>query len=372
MHLEWYDYRMHLGIAKEIKKLGWKLESFRYSGFVNTPAFKNLKVDGCIGLSISQDTLNKLLGMNVPVVELGHCPSDREIVRIVPSNVRVAKMAAEHFRDSGYKNVVALNPNKLKMYNERVDNLKRFMEKYGGGVTVLNSSVVNSDMFDELAELAAKNGNALKKSSFAFFAYTDAIGANIVSSAQRQGLKVPENIAVLGVDNDNIFNESLQIPLSSVDTNPEEIGRKSLEILSRIIVENEYPENPIVHIPPSGVVCRNSTSNFNVEDELVARALNWISKNFHMPIQAVDIARELNVSQQGMQKAFIRSHVRTPGQEIRYQRVQEVAKLLRQSTVNLQVIASACGFLSADTMIVNFKKQYDMTPGEFRNKYYAE
>ena len=117
---------------------------------------------------------------------------------------------------------------------------------------------------------------------------------------------------------------------------------------------------------PKGVVTRRSTNCYAVRNPLVSNALHWIQNNFYRGIQATDVAEAMGVTQQGLQKAFAKSYIRSPGNEIRNQRLESVAFLLQTTNANLETIAKNCGFYSVNSLINSFRKKYDTTPGKFR------
>ena len=105
-----------------------------------------------------------------------------------------------------------------------------------------------------------------------------------------------------------------------------------------------------------------------MRNPLVSDALHWIHNNFHSGIQATDVAEAMGVTQQGLQKAFAANYLRSPGQEIRYQRIQAVAHLLSCTNARLEDIAENCGYYSVDTLINSFRKEFGTTPGKYRKQ----
>jgi LacI family transcriptional regulator len=172
---------------------------------------------------------------------------------------------------------------------------------------------------------------------------------------------------VLGVDNDDLINAGLTIGLSSIDSDQEGLGIQAANLLRDLL---DHPDRPLIsevirHVPKE-VVTRRSTDCYAVRNPLVADALHWIQRNFYKGIQATDVAEAMGVTQQGLQKAFSVNYVRSPGQEIRYQRIQMVAHLLSSTNAKLEDIAGNCGYYSVDTLINSFRNEYGTTPGKYR------
>ena len=284
-------------------------------------------------------------------------------------NLEVGRLAAEHFRDQGYREVFALNPGGVKMYEERLESIRHFIQADGGKVTVLESRTMQKEVFEELRFVAQGRGRKLEELSLGFFAYQDTMAAEMISLTRQNDLRVPENIAVLGVDNDDLVNSGLNIELSSVDSDQEGLGVAAANTLNKFLTEpKEFESQQIIRHAPKGVVIRQSTDCYAVENPLVANALHWIKNNYYNGIQATDVAEAMGVTQQGLQKAFSNNHSKSPGQEIRHQRTLAVSHLLRTSTANLGTIAKNCGFYSVNSLINSFRSLYGMTPGKYRKQ----
>ena len=365
--LEWYDYRIHRGVAQIARKEGWQLNCPKDPA-TNEGILKDWKGDGCIALLQGRETLNYFKSSKIPLVDLGLGDHKLPIPRVVTDNREIGRLAAEHFRDHGYREVFALAPGNIAMFQERLDALTEFMKEDGGSVTVLRTSeAMQSDVLRELENIADKRNHQLKELSLGFFAYTDNIAAEMISLCLQHELLVPENIAVLGVDNDDLINDGLTVGLSSIDSDQEGLGRHAAIRLRDML---EQPQNPslaeIVRHPPKKVVVRKSTDCYAVRNPLVSEALHWIQKNYYKGIQACDVATAMGVTQQGLQKAFAANYSRSPGQEIRHQRLLAVVHLLNCTNARLEDIAKNCGFYSVDTLINSFRSFYGVTPGKYR------
>ena len=365
--LEWYDYRIHRGVAQVAREAGWQLNCPK-DPVTNEGFLKNWKGDGCIALLQCTDTLEYFRTHKIPLVDLGLGKHKLPVPRVVTDNREIGRMAAEHFRDHGYREVFALNPGNVRMYQERLDALTEQMETDGGSVSVLDTAeAMQPSVINELHAAAKKRGHRLEELSLGFFAYQDNMAAEMISLALQSELRVPENIAVLGVDNDDLVNSGLTVGLSSIETDQEGLGRLAANTLRSLL---EHPKRKakasIIRHAPKEVITRRSTDCYAVRNPLVSDALHWIQKNYYKGIQATDVAEAMGVTQQGLQKAFAANYTRSPGQEIRHQRVQTVAHLLATTNAKLEDIAANCGYCSVDTLINSFRSAFDITPGKYR------
>ncbi|MGC6424096.1 MAG: substrate-binding domain-containing protein [Lentimonas sp.] len=366
--LEWYDYRIHRGVSRVARECGWQLNCPKDPA-TNEGILRDWKGDGCIALLQCTETLKYFRSHTIPLVDLGLGDHILPVPRVVTDNQEIGRLAAEHFRDQGYREIFALDPDGVKMYEERLRAVSHFMEADGGKVTVLNSNKMQNSVISELREVAAQRDRRIEELSIGFFAFQDTMAAEMISLALRNGLRVPENVAVLGVDNDDLINAGLTIELSSVDSDQEGLGFEAANILKNLMSDPHlYRSQHLIRHPPRGVVVRQSTDCYAVENPLVANALHWIKNHFYSGIQATDVAHAMGVSQQGLQKAFSNNYTKSPGQEIRHQRTMAVAHLLRSSNATLDEIAKNCGYYSVNSLINSFRAEYHTTPGKYRKQ----
>lgn len=367
--LEWYDYRIHRGVAKVAREAGWQLNCPK-DPVTNEGFLKDWQGDGCIALLQCRETLEYFRTHEIPLIDLGLGEHQLPIPRVVTDNRAIGKLAAEHFRDHGYREVFALGPGDIPMYRERLDALTEFMEEDGGSVTVLQTSeTMQPSVLDELRSIARRRERRLEELSLGFFAYQDNMAAEMISLCLRNELRIPENVAVLGVDNDDLINVGLSVGLSSIDSDQEGLGIRAANVLRDMLDPSQCKAKAeVIRHSPKEVITRRSTDCYAVRNPLVSDALHWIHNNFHKGIQAVDVAEAMGVTQQGLQKSFASNYLRSPGQEIRYQRVQAVAHLLSCTDARLEEIAINSGFYSMDTLINSFRKAYGITPGKYRKQ----
>ena len=368
--LEWYDYRIHRGVAQIAREKGWQLncpKSFTH----NEGILKNWQGDGCIALLQCTQTLEYFRTHKIPLVDLGLGEHNLPISRVVTDNEAIGRLAAEHFREHGYKEVFALSAGGNKMYEERLQAFIYYVEADGGKVTVFNSAGrTESKVIQELHELAQAQGRKMEELSVGFFAFQDTAAAEMISICLMNNLRVPENIAVLGVDNDDLVNQGLSVGLSSVDSDQEGLGLTAARTLQKLLDSNsKRSSDSILRHPPRGVVSRLSTDCYAVANPLVANALHWIKNNFYHGIQATNVAEAMGVTQQGLQKAFANCYSKSPGQEIRHQRTHAVAHLLQTTEANLNEIAKNCGYYSVNSLINSFRSEYGTTPGNYRKRH---
>ncbi len=137
--LEWYDYRIHRGVAQVARECGWQLICTKDTT-ASQDFLRAWKGDGCIALLQSNDSLQHFRDHRIPLVDLGLGKHTLEVSRVVTDNRAIGRLAAEHFRDHGYREVFVLNHDNVPMYRERFEALRDSMIADGGSVCLLNST----------------------------------------------------------------------------------------------------------------------------------------------------------------------------------------------------------------------------------------
>ena len=203
----------------------------------------------------------------------------------------------------------------------------------------------------------------------ALFAANDARGRQILDACRKAGVSVPQEIAVLGVDNDELICETAQPQLSSIQMNTEQAGFEAARVLDRMMRRHPRgkPRQMVIPFGFSHVVARRSTETLQIADPLVARTIEFIRINADIVLTIEDIVRHLHVSRRWLEKRF-KSTGRTVHAELMRVRLNRVQTLLRESAMTIDAIADDCGFTSASHLGGLFRKHFDTTPAVYRRQ----
>ena len=181
------------------------------------------------------------------------------------------------------------------------------------------------------------------------------------------GLKVPEDVAILGCENRQVEVGLSPVPLSSVDLNRRKIGRRAAEILDLVMAGCvPFPEHEMV--TPYGVKSRESTSVFTTENDGITRSVIHIRRNFSKPLRMSELARIAGMSERGFRDEFKRLVGRMPKDEIIRTRFAAASQLLRDTNLKLEAVAAESGFGSAKKLCEAFTKLHGITPGRWREE----
>lgn len=196
-------------------------------------------------------------------------------------------------------------------------------------------------------------------------------GRQLADICHFAGVRVPDEVAILAGDSDDLLCEVSTPPLSSISVACERLGHEAAAMLNRMIAGDAPPKQPLL-IPPHGVVSRQSTDVLSIDDPTVVRALRYIHTHAHHGIVVNDVLREVPISRRSLEIQF-RSYLgRSPAEEIRRIRLERGRQLLGRRELSITEIALACGFSNATRFGVAFRKCFGTTPRSFRKTLIAD
>ena len=197
--------------------------------------------------------------------------------------------------------------------------------------------------------------------------YDEADAARLLDAAERIGVSVPEELAILSIGNDPIICENQSVPLSSIDQDLERGGYEAAAMLDRLMDGGRPPKDPVL-ISPNGICLRRSTDIMASSDPLVKNALDYIAAHISAPLGAAQIADALNVSRNILDKRFRADLNRSVGEEVKRQRLALAKLLLRNTGKSVSEIAAAAGFCTPSHLANTFRSDTKMTPREYRRQ----
>lgn len=201
----------------------------------------------------------------------------------------------------------------------------------------------------------------------AVFAGNDLTGARVAKDCVEEGIRVPNDVAVLGVDNDETICLFGGVPLSSIMVPHERLGYLAAQMLDRLM-RDESTEGLDERLPPLHIITRISTEHRAVQDDVVVRALEMIRERLHMGLRVDDIVSDLKINRRSLERRFLSEMGHTPAQEISRARLERAKELLLTTLEPVEVVAERAGYVESRTFLRNFRRVYGMTPTEFRQR----
>lgn len=220
---------------------------------------------------------------------------------------------------------------------------------------------------DRQCEAALAEWLAALPKPVGLMACNDVCGQKVLRRCADLGIAVPKDVAVVGVDNDDVLCNWSNPPLSSVDPNQEKIGYALAAVLAQKIQGGTRLSRTQL-VEPLGVVLRASTDVLAVADREVAETLDYIRQHACDGLQEKDLLRVVRLSRRTLERRFAKLVGRSPREEIVRRQIERVQVLLRQTDLPLREIARITGFTYTESMCRRFKQLMGKSPGEYRQR----
>jgi LacI family transcriptional regulator len=362
--LGWYYPEIHRGVARYARDHHWHM-----TADFDDPIPAHWQGDGAITLLGAQpDLWHRLRRLKVPVVDLTESRPNIRLPRVTMDNVAIGRLAATSFLDQGYRHFAVVQRWELGVSRKRRDAFKLSLQAAGYTCDVLSWPSERGDKVDTRAQRHRWLMHRLEHlpKPLAVFAVRDMEAVETIEACLASGLMIPDQVAVLGVDNNELICECLQVPLSSIDPNLELVGYEGAAMLDRWMDGHPLSLEP-TYIPPRGIVHRRSTDSLAVAHPAVMAALRHLHDHAEQPIQMKDLTRLVAMSRSGLEKAFREHYVRAPMEELRRVRLERAKKLLATTDAKIHTIARQTGFLTSHNLCRAFRQQCGTTPVGYRN-----
>jgi LacI family transcriptional regulator len=319
--------------------------------------------DGIIARSSTPEMVRVLLKTGVPVVEADTVVSGFDLPLVYTSDAITARLAADHFLDRGLKHVAYCNFSGAAWSRLRGDAFAANLANRGIPCALLDDRLRGGDWARQQAKLAGWL-RALPK-PVGIFAENDVCGHRLLDTCRLIGIPVPDQVAVLGVDNDESLCRLTSPPLSSIDPNTQRIGYEAAALLDRMMAGQKPPREPIL-VEPLTVVARQSTDVLAVEDRDVAEAVRYIRANACKGITVKDVLAVVSISRRVLEQRFQVFVGRTPKEEIMRARLNRARELLAQSEFPIAQVAKQSGFSTTNYLANVFRRELNTSPRQYR------
>jgi LacI family transcriptional regulator len=322
-------------------------------------------VHGVIGHFSERELAEQVARAGLPAVDIS--PAQREgpvLPRVSTDDVAVGRLAAAHLLSLGLPHFAffGTRPHYFSFLREK--GFKEAIAAAGLSCHVLlDSSADGSELVDGALEAWLRG---LPK-PIGVLASTDSRALQVLAMCRKTGTAVPKSVAVLGVENDDVFCELATPPLSSIALATRQIGYEAARMLDRLMA-GEQPATGQVLVPPAGVVPRRSTDVPAVLDPDVAAAVRYIALHVRDDLQVADVLREVPMSRRSLEQRFLKALGRTPAAEIRRAQVEVAKQMLAETDEPMARVALAAGFSNAKQLGAGFQHETGLTPTAYRRQ----
>jgi LacI family transcriptional regulator len=330
------------------------------------PRLKDWGANGIIAHVKDAAGARKIVSAGIPTIVKGFqiegCPL------IATDNQAIGVMAAEHLIDHCFRRFAYCGYTDLYWSIERGQAFsQRIQQEPFEFFRYEPPRIKARQRWDQELDTMAKWLKSLPK-PVGVMACVDDRSQHILHACKMAGLDVPTEVAIVGVDNDELVCRLANPQLSSIALGAERAGYEAAELLDRLMAGDKM-DDAIILTQPTHVVTRQSTDVMAMDDQMVAKALQYIRRHATGPIQVADVIDAVPLSKRAMQKRFQAVLGRTILDEIRHVRVELCSKMLTETDLPIAQIALACGFPGIDHVSRSFRKIKHMSPLAYRKQY---
>ena len=312
-----------------------------------------------------------ITAIGLPTINLSWYPFCGEhIARCTIDPVASGQMAAEYFLSTGFKQFAFCGPlHQLGYRDELGDAYRDALKKRGFSCNVYptpggdQQSIAWDTHLASLVEWLKQLPRPV-----AMLCWSAARGRQVTEACHYAGIRVPDEVSVLGGDHDELMSHISSPPLSTIDQPAEQIGYEAARLLEGMM-RGKKPRKTPLFFPPTRIIVRHSTDTLAIDDEIVRDALRLIRDRAHEGIHVSDVVRELAVARRALEQRFVRLVGRTPAAEIRRVRIEAAKRLLVDSDKSIAHISRVTGFGHQDLFSRVFRRSVGLTPSQFRSQH---
>lgn len=362
-----YTREMLVGVRRYVAEHGpWStFIELRSLESAPPPWLKHWDGDGILTRTLTPEMNQAVTATGLPAVELRSTNLLHERPFVGMDNGLIGQAVAEHFLNRGYREFATYGLSNEQFFEQRIRNFVNRVERAGFACTELPASESDrpNDWEQTQTRLIGQLSGLTKP--VGVFAANDQLGVHLLDACLRAGLAVPEEIAVVGCENEEMLCALATPPLTSVRLDGLRVGYEAARLLDEMMRGGDAGQKVLL-VPPRGIVTRESSDDLVITDPLIATTCRLIRERALEGGTVDELCRVLNASRSTLERRMKVALGRTPKEEILRIRFREVERLLRDSDLTLEVIAERTGFGHASYFQTAFRERYKVTPGAFR------
>lgn len=360
--LGWYDPRFFNGIGRFAREANWHL-TMRTTIEGATPG--NWKCDGMLmngSATRQRDRAARIQAGKQPTILFGSRDEAIQAPSVDEDNLACGRLAAEHFLERGHRHFAWFGIKRGRVDRQRRDSFVETLRLAGQECILLEwdkEREGSKNNWRNCRRWLAKRLGHLPK-PLAIFVLDDLLAADAIEVCLEQGVRVPEEVAILGVGNIELACECSRVPISSIDLNMETIAYRAAKELQALMSGRRVPPRTV--IPVRGIVCRASTNALAVTDPALAKALAFFSANLHRNLGVEDAAEAAGISKRRFHQLFVEQLRTTPAKYLLGLRLAKAKELLEQTGLKVGAIALKTGFSNLRNIHRCFVRELRVTP----------
>lgn len=365
--MEWYDHRIRQGIGCYAREHNWHLTVDERSLIP-----RDWDGDGVLAVFYHRrDIASYLRRLTIPAVDMGLYRPDIPMPRVAGDHERIGTTAAEHFAERGFRHTAWFSTASSPIQRLR---LKGFQS----GCTAQNLSHPLKWVWEASCANSPDNWKRMRlwlerhlreaPKPLAVLAHNDYDASKVEDVCRAVGIAVPEEVAILGVDDNELICLNQPVPLSSIAHDLVRVGYEGAALLDRLIDGEPPPTSPFL-VPPTDVILRQSTDLTAISHPAIRTALRFVKEHIGRSFGIEEVASTAGVSRSTLDRLFHQHLDRSVHEEVQRVRLAVVKRLLVHTGLALAEIARQTGFCHAQHLNNVFRLSEAMTPRAYRKRY---
>jgi LacI family transcriptional regulator len=330
-----------------------------------------LGCDAYLAHVFSRPIAEALMALRRPLVNVSGVLPDLPIPRVSVDHAEVGRQAARHLLERGVREFGFVGYPDHEFSVERERGLREVAQEAGCRVSAFHERtrgvheptglwLWDRPLLRWLASLPRPAG---------VLASHDTQGAQVSEYCRQLGFRVPDDVAIVGVDDDDLLCELARPSLSSVSLPGRRIGYEAAMLLDRWLRDGSPPKDSVVVLPPAGVVVRQSSDLLAIPDPEVGEAVRFIREHAHRPIRVPDVLRAVPIARRALERRFRKWLDRSISEEICRAHMERSRELLVGTDQTIAAVARLAGFHDGRQLSIVFRRETGMTPSAFRRRF---
>ena len=325
------------------------------------------EADGIIGLFESKSEVNIFTDEGIAIIAQDFKERIKGVPVITGAYYETGKIGAEYFLKNGYRNFAFYGFNNIVWSRERAQGFEDTIKNHGHKVHYFEHPKSRSSELWYYGPSYLSEWIASLPKPIALMACDDNQGQHIAEACKLTGIRIPEDLAVLGVDNDEMVCSISDPPLSSIELDSKTGGYEAAALMRELIKNKKTNASNIV-VKPTQLVVRRSSDFYSTKDPYVKIALSFIHENINKNLNVSDVLEQVPLSRRAMEQRFLKVTGYSPYKYICHLRVEKICQQLLETDKTIFEIALDTGFEDSKNMSRLFKGLRGCTPNKFRKK----
>lgn len=370
-----FDREVIAGIAGYLSstRSSWDLfleEDFR----LRLPGIEKWQGDGIIADFDDPAVAEALASSRIPLVAVGGSYENEAdyptgVPYVATDNFKLIKLAYDHLIEAGLRNFALFSlpeSQENRWAQEREKAFRALMRRDKLDAEIFRGQGTSAQSWDEAVQQQIRWLHSLPK-PVGIIAVTDARARQLMQACMIAGIEVPEQVALIGIDNDPLARMLTRIPMSSVIQGAQEMGRTAAHLLDQMLHGVRLSGTRIL-VPPAGINVLASSKHEPAKHPHVMRARHYIRQYACQGIKTDQVADYVGISRSSLESYFRRELGCSVHDEILRFRLDAATAILERGECNLADVALKCGFTSSQYMHSVFKRELGCTPRAYQER----